>query len=146
MALADFLKLVDDKLHEVFAHTPPDPVKARKPFIRKLDQAAKQFEDGKQPRGDSKWWAANNGAVIFTPNIDGRAILIGGKEKHGIKAGDFLDSLTKLRAGVEAGELDDQLISGETAAPAVEKKPRKGWSQERKDREAAKKAERLKAK
>jgi hypothetical protein len=124
MALSDFLSLVDAKLHDVFHHTAPDPTKARKPFIKKIDATIKQFSEGKQPRGADKWWSANNNVVMFSPTLDGREIKIGKVYPLPIPAERFADALNHLKASVDAGELDDQLVGDGTEAPVKATKKR----------------------
>jgi hypothetical protein len=147
MALQDFLNLVDAKLHDVFHHVAADPAKARKPFVKKIDATIKQFAEGKQPRGADKWWTANNNVVMFSPTMDGREIKIGKVYPLPIPSERFTDALNHLKASVEAGELDDQLIAEDgTEAPvkATRKRAaptggsgRAGWTDERRERYAA---------
>lgn len=121
MALKDFLALVDDKLHETFSFTAPNPEKARKPFLRQIEKAKKGFQEGKQPRGENKWWAANNNVVVFTPNLDGKPVLIGGKDKMAIPSERFVNALDNLVTATNAGELDDAIAGDGSAAGAIVK-------------------------
>jgi len=140
MALRDFIALIDEKLHDVFVATAPDPSKARKPVLKAIERAKAQFEAGKQPRGDSKWWSANNNVVHFTPNIDGKPLDFG-KRFNTIPAERFVQALDHLRDAVEKGELDEMITSeGSTRAKPVSAtagKKRAGWSDERKAKFAA---------
>jgi hypothetical protein len=127
MALKDFFALVDDKLHDIFERSEPDPAKARKPFLRAIDKAVKQFEEGKQPRGANRFWSANNNVVKLTPNVGGRGINIGGKSAQTIPAERFPDAMKALKAAVEKGELDDVLnadADSTVTKPKAERKTR----------------------
>ncbi len=142
MALKDFLSLVDDKLRDAFHKVVPDHTKARMQLIKSIDKATKQFNEGKQPRGASKWWSAQNNVVEFTPNLNGKPISIGGKTKSYIPAERFPNALDHLRASVEAGELDGQLAKSNDTDATTPRKIRekgeggsgKGWSPERRAR------------
>ncbi|GAA0452659.1 MULTISPECIES: hypothetical protein [Sphingomonas] len=159
MALKGFLALVDDKLSEAFHYVAPDKTKHRKPFLSALDKAAKQFDEGKQPRGANALWSANNNTVRFMPKLAGVPVMIEGKSEFFIPAERFPNALAELRKDVEAGELDetlhnaskgksDPLAGGvKLTSHAITPKPKRaGWSPERRARFAESVAARKAAK
>lgn len=155
MALKEFLALTDKSLAEKFDYVAPDLTKARKPFIAALDKAAKQFGEGKQPRGANALWSANNNVVRFTPKLGGAPVSINGETVHEIEDAKFPAALKAIRDAVEAGELDEALhdasesksdpLAGGVKLSAHSVTPKRaGWSAERRQRyeatQAAKKA------
>lgn len=135
MPISKFLALTDDALADAYNVVPIDPAKARKPFLRALDKALKQFEDGKQPRGENALWSANNNIVKFTPKVGGTAVELDGKTEFHIPSERFETAISELRKSIEAGDLDDALsadaggrASSSTPRPS---KQRAGWSPER---------------
>ncbi|MDH7971052.1 hypothetical protein QH494_02565 [Sphingomonas sp. AR_OL41] len=131
MALQDLLKLVDDKLADVFAAKPHDPAKDRAPLLKGIDKTATQYANPEPVKG-RKWWKAANNVVAFAPQHNGAAFPIGGKETVYVPSERFPDFLKAFKASVEAGEFDAQLKGGTTpvkAATAGTK--RAGWSPER---------------
>lgn len=151
MLLEAFLALTDKKLAEKYEYVAPDLSKARKPFIAALDKAKAQFDEDKPPRGANAWWSANNGVVRFTPKLDGEPFAINGETVFDMPIERFPDALAKLRASVEAGELDDALSADPATNPqrfarvqSSAKPSRAGWSKERREKyeatQAAKKA------
>lgn len=114
MALADLLKLADDKLAETFNLKAVDPAKARKPIVKQIDNAINQFASATPVKG-RKLWKESNGVVEFNSPFD-----IGGKSTLYIPAERFGEFLKALKATVEAGEADQAIKDrANGAAPAA---------------------------
>lgn len=140
MALKDILALVDDKLADVFHSTKPDPAKLRAPAIKRLDTAKTQFLATEPQRGRKIWRAKNNVVEVALPfALNGEATVYVPSER-------FPDFVDKLKAAVEAGELDAELVTaaegGEAPAATSGRKrrgtgtsnPNKAWTPERRER------------
>lgn len=135
--LDDFFSLTDEKLAATYATPQFDAEKARKPLLAAIEKASAQFGSVEPVRG-RKAWSVNRGVVRFDLPIP-----IKGKSEVHAPSERFPDALAKLKAAIEAGELDadleKQAESGEaTPAPTRaasastgEKKPRAGWTPER---------------
>lgn len=107
MSILDKLNsLFDDALDAVYHRQAFDATKARKTLLKQSERARKQWSEGKQPRGENKWWGAQNNVVKFTPNLDGTALLTG---KNTLPAERFGDALKHFDDAVNAGEFDKQL-------------------------------------
>lgn len=108
MSLKDVLALIDDKLEAVFHTKPHDPSKARQPVLKRIASTKTQFESG-TTKVPNRWWTAANNVVTFKPTLNGKPLLIGGKEANYVPAERFPDFLDKLSAAVSAGELDQEI-------------------------------------
>lgn len=129
MALKEFLAFVDDKLEKVFSEKKPDPAKAREPAIKAVDLTLKQWGQTEPVRG-RKYFKVNNSVVAFTPPFT-----IGGKTTVHLPSERFPDALKALRASIEAGELDDELVSGAGKSGGSSRGGSgKGWTEERRAR------------
>lgn len=140
MALKDLLALVDDKLSNLFEKVAYDGSKDRAKFVKRIDSTKEKFLATEPARG-AKDFSVANGVVRYAPTISGNPVAIGGKTTLHVPSERFADFLDKLRAAVEAGELDDVIeaaATGEGAAKA-QRAPRakreggsgRGWSDER---------------
>lgn len=108
MPLSDFLSLSDDSLRAAYETQPVNKAAIRKPLIRALDNAIKQFEEGRT-KVPNRIWSTNGDTVKFTPKLKGEPLAISGKAEHFIPAERFVEAVKNLIASVEAGELDDVL-------------------------------------
>ena len=155
MALSDILALVDDKLSKVFEKVSYDPTKDRAKFAKRIDATKDKFLATETVRG-AKDFSVANGVVRYAPTLSGNPVAIGGKAPplH-IPSERFSDFLTKLKAAVEAGELDTELetaASGEGKITPLRRSIRssdsgdervrepgsgRGWSQSRREAFAA---------
>lgn len=130
MALNDFLSLADPKLANKFAVKAFDPTKPRETLAKRLDTAKSQFLSTEPTRG-RKMFKINNSVVELTLPIE-----IGGATTHYIPSERFPHAIDKLKASLEAGELDKQLefyangIGAETGT--VERKKRRPLTEEQK--------------
>jgi hypothetical protein len=151
MALKDTLSNFFDNtgLAEVFSRPAYDTEKARKPLLKGIDNAKKQFENG-QTKAPNRWWKVSNGVVALTVKVNGDTFDINGVATNHMPQERFPEFLAKFRAAVEAGEFDDELKnhgSGDAKvhiakAPRAPRKPREGggstgWSEERRAKFAA---------
>lgn len=117
--MTSFLELIDNTLGTHF-HTPVyDPKVGQKKLVRVIDLAAKQHKEGITRAPNRSWAVGNNNAISFAPKIDGKPVRIGGKEINYVPAERFQDFLTKLKAAVEAGDLNKE-IKAAIDAPAPE--------------------------
>jgi hypothetical protein len=145
MALKDTLTNFFDNtgLAEVFSRPAYDAEKARKPLLKGIDNAKKQFENG-QTKAPNRWWKVSNGVVALTVKVAGETFDINGVATNHMPEERFPDFLAKFRAAVEAGEFDEEIKHhGNGAAqvhiakaPRAARKPREGgggagWSEER---------------
>jgi hypothetical protein len=143
MALKDtFSNFFDNTgLAEVFSRPAWDAEKARKPLLKGIDAAKKQFESG-QTKAPNRWWKVSNGVVALTVKVAGDTFDINGVATNHMPEERFPEFLSKFRAAVEAGEFDDELKNhgngDATVHIAKVRKPRaastgggSGWSEER---------------
>lgn len=139
MAIKDILALVDAKLKDVFEQTKPDPSKLRAPAIKRLDTAKTQFLATEPTRGRKIWRAKNNVVEVALP------FALNGETTVYVPSERFPDFVDKLKAAVEAGELDAELVTaaegGEAPATSGRKRrgtgtsnPNKAWTPERRER------------
>lgn len=146
MAIRDTLSNFFDNtgLADVFAQKPHDPTKARKPLLKGIENAKKQFENG-QTKAPNRWWKVSNGVVALTVKVGGDTFDINGVATNHMPQERFPEFLDKFKAAVEAGEFDEELASkGNGDAKVVIPKARKprsdsgtggrGWSDERRAR------------
>lgn len=136
MALNDFIKLADDKLHEVFSRKPHDPSKARNAAIKRLDTTHNQFIATEPARG-RKMFKIQNGVVELT-----LPWAVGGKSVFHIPSERFADAISHLKESISKGELDKELETANSSnqpATARSGQPRKKreWSHEQRDAFAA---------
>jgi hypothetical protein len=132
--LKDALALVDDKLSAIFHTQPVDHTKERRPLIRGIEKAQKQFSEGnsKAPR---RWWKVSNDVVEFSANVNGNIIQLDAKDKLYIAVSRFPEFLAAFKSAVEAGEFDKEIANHGKGSVSVEVPAGatgKGWSQERK--------------
>lgn len=106
--MTSFLELIDDALGTHFHAPVYDKKKGRKKMVALIDKAAKERTDGKTPRIRS-WATGNNKSVSFSPTLNGNPVLIAGKETNYVHEDHFQDFLTRLKAAVEKGELDNEI-------------------------------------
>ena len=151
MALKDTLASFFDNtgLAEVFSRKEADPAKLRKPLLKGIDNAKKQFENG-QTKAPNRWWKVSNGVVALTVKVGGDTLDINGVATNHMPQERFVEFLGKFKAAAEAGEFDAELKNkgngdAEVHVPkaraprkAREAKPagegRGGWSDERRAR------------
>lgn len=107
--MAGFLELIDDTLGTHF-HTPVyKPEDGRKKLVKQIDLAAKQHKEGTTRAPNRAWAVGNNSAISYTPKVEGKPVLIAGKETNYVPAERFQDFLAGLKAAVEAGDLDKEI-------------------------------------
>jgi hypothetical protein len=157
MALKDtFANFFDNTgLAEVFSRPAYDAEKARKPLLKGIDNAKKQFESG-QTKAPNRWWKVSNGVVALTVKVNGDTFDINGVATNHMPQERFPEFLAKFKSAVEAGEFDEELKNhgNGDAKVHIAKAPRKprtdgagaGWSEERRQRFAASIAARKAAK
>lgn len=142
MALKDTLAGFFDNvgLAEVFAKKADDPTKARKPLLRGIDTAKRQFENG-QTKVPNRWWKVSNGVVALTVKVAGDTMDINGVATNHMPQERFIEFLDQFRAAVEAGEFDQELANkgNGDAKVHIPKAKRasaegRGWSAERRER------------
>jgi len=153
-ALKNLLGLIDDKLEAVFHKKTPDATSLRAKVVEGIDRSRTQFLATEPVRG-RKWFKVANNVVAFSPMLPGSVpLLINGKATNYIPGERFTDFLDNMKAAVEAGEFDAELLAepGEAkpaASPRVSTEPkakRAGWSPERRAAQAASIAARKAAK
>lgn len=110
MALKDMMSLIDNKLAEVFHRPAWSKEAARKPLLRGIDHAKRQFETG-QTKAPNRWWKVSNGVVALTVKVKGDTFDINGVATNHMPEERFPEFLDKFKAAVEAGEFDDELKS-----------------------------------
>ncbi|KQN09095.1 hypothetical protein [Sphingomonas sp. Leaf28] len=119
--MAGFLELIDNTLGTHF-HTPVyDPQTGRKKILRVIELASKQHNEGTTRAPNRSWAAGNNEGISFSPKIDGKPVLIGGKETNFVHKSRFQDFLKGLKAAVEKGDLDKEIkaaLDGDAAPRA----------------------------
>lgn len=142
MALKDTLTNFFDNtgLAEVFSRPAYDAEKARKPLLKGIDNAKKQFENG-QTKAPNRWWKVSNGVVALTVKVNGDTFDLNGVATNHMPEERFPEFLSKFRAAVEAGEFDDEIKNhgNGDAKVHIAKAPRAkresgggaGWSPER---------------
>lgn len=109
MSLADILSLVDDKLSKVYEKVSYDPAKDRAKFVKRIDATREKFLQTEPARG-AKDYSVANGVVRYSPTLSGNPVSVGGKTVLHIPSERFGgDFLPKLKAAVEAGELDAEI-------------------------------------
>ena len=106
--MVGFLEFVDDALGTNFNAPVYDPKKGRAKMVKVIDKALEQHSSGKTPPVRS-WKTGNNGATSFSPKLDGKPVLIGGKATNFIPSERFADALTVLKRDVQAGALDKEI-------------------------------------
>jgi len=116
MLLDEFISLTDDGLRAAYEAKPVDKTAVRKPFIKALNTAIDQFENGRT-KAPNRMWTVNASTVHFVPKFKGQPVAIAGKTEHYLPSDRFADAVKKIIAAVEAGELDEALAS-DAAAPA----------------------------
>jgi len=104
----DWLQLIDDTLGTHFNAPVYDPKKGRAKLVKVIDTAAEQHREGKTPKLRS-WKLGNNNAISFTPKINGKPVIINGKETNYVPAERFQDFLAGMKKSVEAGDLDKEI-------------------------------------
>lgn len=152
MAFKDTIKSFIDNtgLAEVFNKPAYDADKARKPLLKGIDNAKKQFENG-STKAPHRWWSVSNGVVALTVKVGGDTFDINGVATNHMPQERFVEFLTKFRTAVEAGEFDEELKAHgngnaqvhipkarKARAPRDPNAPAKaGWSDERRAKFAA---------
>lgn len=116
MLLDEFISLTDDGLRAAYEAKPVDNTAVRKPFIKSLNTAIDQFENGRT-KAPNRMWTVNADTVHFVPKFKGQPVAIAGKTEHYLPSSRFADAVKKIIAAVEAGELDE-VLSGDAVAPA----------------------------
>lgn len=126
--MAGFLELIDNALGTHFNAPVYKPEKGRAKLVKVIDKAAAQRAAGQTPPTRS-WKTGSNGAVSFSPKIDGKPVLIGGEAVNYVPGDRFDTFLEGLKAAVQAGDLDDEIkaaLEGDEASPvSAPKTPRK---------------------
>lgn len=126
--MAGFLELIDNALGTHFNAPVYKPEKGRAKLVKVIDKAASQRAAGQTPPTRS-WKTGSNGAVSFSPKIDGKPVLIGGEAVNYVPGDRFDTFLEGLKAAVQAGDLDDEIkaaLEGDEASPvSTPKAPRK---------------------
>ena len=110
MALKDLIALIDNKLAETFHRPAYDAEAARKPLLRGIDNARRQFESG-QTKAPNRWWKAANNVVALTVKLGGDTLDINGASTNHIPQEHFVTFLDKFKEAVTAGEFDEELKS-----------------------------------
>lgn len=137
-------------LAEVFNRPAHDPAKARKPLLKGIETAKKQFENG-QTKAPNRWWKVSNEVVALTVKLGGDVFSINGVDTNHMPQERFVEFLDKFTTAVNAGEFDEELAhhGNGDAKVRIAKAPRKardpkapgesgrGWSDERRARFAA---------
>ncbi len=131
MLLDEFISLTDDGLRAAYEAKPVDKAAVRKPFIKSLNTAIDQFENGRT-KAPNRMWTVNADTVHFVPKFKGQPVAIAGKTEHYLPSSRFPDAVKKIIAAVEAGELDEALAS-DAVAPAKASKASKPASTGEKD-------------
>ncbi len=119
--MAGFLELIDNTLGTHFDTPVYKPETGRKKFIKQIELTEGQHKAGTTNAPKRQWAIGNNDAVRYTPKIDGKPVLIGGKESNHVPNERFPDFLAGLKAEVEAGGLDKEIkaaLDGEAAPTA----------------------------
>lgn len=129
MALSDVLSFFKPDLKSKYEEQPVDLSKARKPLLRGIANARKQFENG-TTKVPNRWWSASNGVVAFTPKLDGRILEINGVGTNHMPEDRFVEFLDVMAAAVEAGDFDDVIAAHGVGNTDVQiaPKPAKGGS------------------
>ncbi len=119
--------LIDNiSLPEVFSRKPHDPAAARKPLLKGIENAKRQFENG-QTKAPNRWWKVSNGVVALTVKVSGDTFDINGVATNHMPQERFPEFLDKFKSAVEAGEFDDELANkGNGSATVHIPKARKG--------------------
>ncbi len=118
--MAGFLELIDNALGTHFNAPVYKPEKGRAKLVKVIDKAAAQRAAGETPPTRS-WKTGSNGAVSFSPKIDGKPVLIGGEAVNYVPGDRFDTFLEGLKAAVQAGDLDDEIkaaLEGDEAGSA----------------------------
>lgn len=108
MAIKDLLGFIDNKLEEVFHRPAWSAEAARKPLLKGIDNAKRQFENG-QTKAPNRWWKVSNGVVALTVKVGGDTFDINGVATNHMPEERFVEFLGKFKAVVEAGDFDEEL-------------------------------------
>lgn len=110
MAIRDTLKTLIDNtgLAKTFNQPTWNAEAARKPLLRGIDNAKRQFETG-QTKAPNRWWKVSNGVVALTVKVNGDTFDINDVATNHMPQERFVEFLDKFKAAVEAGEFDDEL-------------------------------------
>ncbi|MEC3910085.1 hypothetical protein U5A82_06225 [Sphingobium sp. CR2-8] len=108
MAIKDLFGFIDNKLEEVFHRPAWNAEAARKPLLKGIDNAKRQFETG-QTKAPNRWWKVSNGVVALTVKVAGDTFDINGVATNHMPEDRFVEFLDKFKAAVEAGDFDDEL-------------------------------------
>ena len=124
MALKDYLNVIDNKLKAAFDTKPVNPAKARRPLLRGIDRALRQFRSGSAgvPTG---WYRLKNGIVALTVKVDENTFEINSTATNHLPADRFEEFLEQMRKAVDAGEFDAELANkgdGDAEVPIPEPK------------------------
>ena len=105
-ALLGFIDNVS--LPAIFSRKAENLEELRRPLLKGISNAKRQFEDG-QTRAPHRWWKVNNDVVALTVKVGGNIFSINNADTNHIPSGRFADFLDKFTAAVDAGEFDDEL-------------------------------------
>lgn len=110
MAFKDTLSSFFDNtgLAELFSRKPHDPTVARKPLLKGIEVAKKQFENG-STKGPNRWWKVSNGVVALTVKLGGDVFEINGVATNHMPQERFVEFLDKFSDAVNAGEFDSEI-------------------------------------
>ena len=109
MALKDYLGIIDNGLKHLFDRKAADPAKIRRPLLRGIDRTLAQFKTGSSgtPAG---WYRMKNGVVALTVKFGDNTFDINGVATNHMPVDRFEEFLTAMRAAVDAGEFDAELV------------------------------------
>jgi hypothetical protein len=105
-ALLGFIDNVS--LPAIFSRKAENLDEVRKPLLKGIVNAKRQFESG-QTRAPHRWWKVNNDVVALTVKVSGSIFSINGADTNHIPSERFADFLDKFTEAVDAGEFDDEL-------------------------------------
>lgn len=110
MAIKDLLGYFDPALEAVFNRKAADPAKARKPLLKGIETAKRQFAAG-QSNGPHRWWKLRNGVVALTVKLDGSILEINGVGTNHMPEERFAEFLEKMIEATNAGDFDAAIAS-----------------------------------
>lgn len=142
MSLKDFISLTDKSLEKDFSTPAFDVNAAREKMLKIIDKVNEQFGSTEPTRGPKRWKVNRNIVELNLP------VEIEGSSTFYIPAERFPDALKTIRKAIAAGEADAMLdnVKSDEAGKNVrvkvakmmgEKRERKGWSDERRAKQAA---------
>ncbi len=132
-----FLELIDNTLGTHFHAPVYDAQKGRDKLVKLIDSAASQHKEGKTKVPNRAWTVGNNNSVAFAPKLSGNPVMIGGHDTNYVAAEHFPAFLAKLKAAVQAGDLDAEIEAAldgtakpTTAGPTSSKGGKRSYSEE----------------